>query len=307
MAFAVLVDDPVQLVDVEAVLDAMVSLARDEVRQCARLIKRYARVPAVRGDEHRLRQLFLNLILSTARSIAGGTERRALTLSTALDGNRVVIEVAEAVVGVDRHSPTVQFEPLSPSPPTAPATRSEQALVVCQGIVASHGGEIKICTLRGQGAIYQVSLPVAEPAMIESPASSEMQKTASNPRARILIVDDEPLLGQTLTFAFSGKHDMVLATSGREALERLQENPEFDLVLCDLMMPDVSGSKVFEIVQRTHPQLVPRFAFMTGGAFTEKAQEFLERYHGHCIDKPFTIADVEQLLATVSAARLDAS
>jgi CheY-like chemotaxis protein len=118
-------------------------------------------------------------------------------------------------------------------------------------------------------------------------------------RARILIIDDEPLLGQTLTFAFSGRHDIVLATSGREAIRRLAEDAHYDLVLCDLMMPDVSGPKVFEAVERDHPELVSRFAFMSGGAFTERAQEFLEHYSGRRIDKPFTIADVERLLAEI--------
>jgi CheY-like chemotaxis protein len=305
MPFAGTVTDTYQLVDLESLLDAIITIARDDIRQCARLIKRYARIPAVRGDELRLRQLFLKLIVSSANSTASIGERRALTLSTSLSGNRVVIEVADAAPSAERDAPQDAFEPLfSDSWVAHSFAKPQPELMLCHRIVASHGGEIKICTSRGHGATYQVTLPVAGPPSQE-PGLSDIPKASRKDRARILIVDDEPLLGQTLTFAFSGRHDMVLATSGREALARLEENPAFDLVLCDLMMPDVSGTKVFEVVESAHPELVPRFAFMTGGAFTEKAQEFLERYRGRCIDKPFTISDVEHLLTTLAEPQLD--
>jgi CheY-like chemotaxis protein len=104
------------------------------------------------------------------------------------------------------------------------------------------------------------------------------------------------LLGHTLSFAFRGKHDVVVAASGRDALNRLATDSTYDLVLCDLMMPDVSGQRVYENVERDYPELVPRFVFMTGGAFTERAQTFLEQHPGRAIEKPFTMADVERLL-----------
>jgi CheY-like chemotaxis protein len=120
-------------------------------------------------------------------------------------------------------------------------------------------------------------------------------------RARILIIDDEPLLGQTLRFAFQDKHDVEVAASGRDALDRLAVDSNFDLVLCDLMMPDVSGEHVFRAVKEHAPGLLPRFVFMTGGAFTERAQEFLAQFAGRQLEKPFNIDEVEQLLAELAA------
>jgi CheY-like chemotaxis protein len=121
-------------------------------------------------------------------------------------------------------------------------------------------------------------------------------------RARILIIDDEPLLGQTLRFAFQDKHDVEVAASGREALERLAKDAAYDLVLCDLMMPDVSGEHVYRAVSEHSPGLLPRFVFMTGGAFTERAQEFLAHFAGRQLEKPFNIDEVESLLTELSAA-----
>ncbi len=297
MAFAVRVDAPNQLVDVESLLDGLLNVARAEIRHCARLVKHYTGVPPVRGDDAGLRQLFFNLIVNAARSATlGSAERSALTLSTWLGQGRVVVEVANARGSAATSPERAPFQPLVADSVTKPA---DYGLALCHSIATAHGGEIEVSATRGDGDSYRVFLPLGAPISLESNDLNEPPKSGHVARARILVVDDEPLLGQTLSFAFSGKHDMVLASSGREALLRLEENPAFDLVLCDLMMPDVSGSKVFETVERTHPELVPRFAFMTGGAFTDKAQEFLERYHGHCIDKPFTISDVERLLDSV--------
>jgi CheY-like chemotaxis protein len=255
-------------------------------------------VPAVVGDESRLGQVFLNLIVNAAQSIdEGASPQGAITLSTAVQGDRVVVEVTDTGAGIgDQHLPHV-FEPFFTTKPIGKGTGL--GLAICQTIVASHGGEIDVKSDQGQGATFRVSLPVAEQPQGESRAEPAQASEVNVRRARILIIDDEPLLGQTLTFAFSGRHDIVLASSGREALRRLGEDARFDLVLCDLMMPDVSGPKVFEAVERDHPELVPRFAFMSGGAFTERAQEFLESYSGRRIDKPFTIADVERLLAEI--------
>jgi signal transduction histidine kinase len=299
MAFARPVTESKQLVNLEAVLDSMVSLAWNEIRHRARLVKRYSRVPAVVGDESRLGQVFLNLIVNAAQSIdAGGAQEGAITLSTALDGDRVVVEVADTGAGIGEQNLTHVFEPFFSTKPAGKGTGL--GLAICQTIVASHGGEIDVKSDQGQGATFRVSLPVAErPSDERQAASASRAPEVVADRARILIIDDEPLLGQTLTFAFSGRHDIVLATSGREAIRRLAQDSRYDLVLCDLMMPDVSGSKVFEVVERDHPELVPRFAFMSGGAFTERAQEFLEHYSGRRIDKPFTIADVERLLAEI--------
>lgn len=298
MAFARPATESKQLVNLEAVLDSMVSLAWNEIRHRARLVKRYSRVPAVVGDESRLGQVFLNLIVNAAQSIdEGGAREGAITLSTAVDGDRVVVEVADTGAGIgDLNLPRV-FEPFFTTKVAGKGTGL--GLAICQTIVASHGGEIDVKSDQGQGATFRVSLPVAErPSEARSDSAQVPAETLAH-RARILIIDDEPLLGQTLTFAFSGRHDIVLASSGRDAIQKLREDARYDLVLCDLMMPDVSGSNVFEVVERERPELVSRFAFMSGGAFTERAQVFLEHYSGRRIDKPFTIADVERLLAEI--------
>ncbi len=118
-------------------------------------------------------------------------------------------------------------------------------------------------------------------------------------RARILVIDDEPLLGRTLSFMLEENHDVVVVDGGAEALKRLGEDTRFDLVLCDLDMPGVNGSSVHTAVANRHPELVQRFVLMTGGACSGWAEEFLAGYSGARLEKPFSAADVEQVLALV--------
>ena len=118
-------------------------------------------------------------------------------------------------------------------------------------------------------------------------------------RRRILVIDDEPLLGRTLSFMLEERHDVVVIGGGREALGWLERDSDFDLVLCDLDMPEVTGQTVYETVSRSHPELVQRFVLMTGGACSRWAEDFLAIYRGRQLDKPFTTDDVEQVLELV--------
>jgi two-component system, NtrC family, sensor kinase len=130
---------------------------------------------------------------------------------------------------------------------------------------------------------------------------SGLHRTGTWPgRARILVVDDEPLLGQTLSFMLEENHDVVVAHGGADALEQLARDPRFDLVLCDLDMPGVNGGSLHQALAARYPGLVSRFVLMTGGACAPWAETFLAGYSGARLEKPFTVAEVEEVLRLVS-------
>ena len=116
---------------------------------------------------------------------------------------------------------------------------------------------------------------------------------------KILVVDDEPLICEGIRRALSG-HDVEVAPSGRDAI-RLCEDGEFDLVLCDVMMPDVSGMEVYGRIRTARPGYEERFVFMTGGAFTPKARQFLESVANEAIIKPFSLRELRSLVAKHAA------
>lgn len=118
-------------------------------------------------------------------------------------------------------------------------------------------------------------------------------------RRRLMLVDDDPHLGVTLSTGLRDESDVVAVRSGREAVKLLLMDDRFDLVLCDLMIPDLPGMEVFEEVVRARPHLRGRFVFTTGGAATERAQKFLEQVRR--LDKPFRLEQIEMLLRSSRA------
>jgi CheY-like chemotaxis protein len=83
------------------------------------------------------------------------------------------------------------------------------------------------------------------------------------------------------------EHDVRAVTNGREAVDLLLSGEPFDLVLCDLMMPEMTGADVLRQLERASPELGRRVAFMTGGAATPAAVAFLEGTTHARLEKPF--------------------
>jgi CheY-like chemotaxis protein len=273
------------------------------------VVKDFSGVPVLLGDEGRLAQVFVNLILNASQAVPDGRQGQ-LRISTASEGGHVTISVEDDGVGIAPEDLPYVFEPFyaterrgwAPGDPCRPEQGGAGlGLAICRNIVTALGGTISVTSEPEAGTRFIVTLQAAgAEAPVEGNQAGKRERVTS--RASILIIDDEPLLGQTLRFAFQDKHDVEVAASGREALELLGKDSNFDLVLCDLMMPDVSGEQVYRAINERSPGLLSRFVFMTGGAFTERAQEFLAHFSGRQLEKPFNIDEVELLLSELSAA-----
>ena len=113
---------------------------------------------------------------------------------------------------------------------------------------------------------------------------------------KILVVDDEPGVARALQRTLRD-HDVTIALSGRQAISILFEAaPAFDLIFCDLMMAEVSGMDLYGTVTKRKPELSERFVFMTGGAFTEQARDFVAKVSNPLLEKPFDIHHVQSLV-----------
>ncbi|NVB78455.1 MAG: response regulator [Kofleriaceae bacterium] len=114
-------------------------------------------------------------------------------------------------------------------------------------------------------------------------------------RRKILVVDDQPTLARAIKRMLV-EHDVTTLGSAREALETIEAGIRYDVILSDLMMPELSGMDLHEAVAKIDPQQVTRMVFMTGGAFTGRAREFVERSGTPTIEKPFDKAALLSLL-----------
>ena len=115
---------------------------------------------------------------------------------------------------------------------------------------------------------------------------------------RVLVIDDEPHIARSMRRILRNLH-VELAENGRDGIALCLAS-HFDVIFCDLMMPEVSGMDVFETLQLERPGLEERVVFMTGGAFTSRAQEFLARVTNPHLEKPFDIQEVKDLVYVVA-------
>ncbi len=106
-------------------------------------------------------------------------------------------------------------------------------------------------------------------------------------RARVLVVDDEPIIGRAVRRMLAPEHEVVALTSAREALERIGRGERFDVILCDLNMPDMTGTDFRDALATVAPEKAERMILLTGGTFTQDAEAFLARVGNPRIEKPF--------------------
>jgi len=283
--------------DVRPMLESALRMAQSEVRCRARVVREYGDVPKVWASDARLGQVFLNLVVNAAQAIPeGDVEHNEIRVVTRTDAmGRAVVEVADTGAGIPPELLGRVFDPFVTT--KAPGVGTGLGLFICRNIVSSMGGEISVTTLPVRGSLFRVVLPVGDAPRGQASTTPVPPPSGRSRRMRVLVVDDEPgivgLLQQML-----GQHQVVTARTGREALALLAEG-DFDAVLCDLVMPDLTGMDVYEQLRQQGAGREHRMVFMTGGAFTRRAREFLETVPGRVVEKPFTASAIEEALGAL--------
>jgi PAS domain S-box-containing protein len=284
--------------DVREPLRAALNLARNELRHRAEVVLELGEAPAVLAAEHRLAQVFLNLLVNAAHAIPpnGASEHRITLRSGRAADGWAFVEVADSGCGI---APDVRPRIFEPFFTTKPGQGTGLGLSICHGIVVGLGGRIEVESEPGRGSVFRVLLPPATGDAAPAPPPPPAPPPAV--RGRVLVVDDEALVGRAVARVLGAAHEVVCVTDPREALARVLAAEPFDLVLCDLMMPRMSGIELYEQVVAALPGLERRFVFMTGGAFTDGARDFLERTSCAQVAKPFEVAGLRDLVARLLA------
>jgi CheY-like chemotaxis protein len=282
-------------VDIRRALESAIRMTSNEIRHRARLTWDYGDVAPVNGNESRLGQVFLNLIVNAAQAIPeGDAANNEIKIVTRMDSSGgVAIEFHDTGAGIPAEVLPHIFDAFFTTKATALGTGL--GLAICHRIVAEHDGEISVKSQTGSGTVFRVVLraenrQVAEPAAI----LPEIRPTRAG---RVLVVDDEQMLCNTIERILGAEHDVTTVTSARDALSRLGAGERFDLILCDLMMPEMTGMDLYDELQRSMTDQAAKFIFMSGGAFTENARAFLARSSNKVIDKPFRGAALRQVVA----------
>jgi len=281
-------------VDVGAALEFSLSMAMPHIRHRAQVVRRFEPVPRVLGNESKLGQVLLNLLINAAQAIPeGDSTRHAITLLTRVEGSQVVIEVRDTGKGMNEEIRARIFEPFFTTKP--PGEGTGLGLPISRDIIREMGGELRVQSELGRGSSFQVVLPVIDETMTPVVAPTAVTQRPS-PRRRVLIVDDEPSIGSMMKRVLGRNHEVTVVHSGREALALLSVDPGFDRVFCDLMMGDMTGMDLHAELAQRQPDYLPRFIFMTGGAFTERARAFLAEASVSSLDKPFEPVTLREMV-----------
>jgi signal transduction histidine kinase/ActR/RegA family two-component response regulator len=276
--------------DLTMVLQNVTRLVAPEVHANARLRVDLPHDPLwVAGASPRLGQLFAHLLLHAARASAAGA-RGELRLVARRERETAVIEVHDEGPALDPDALTHVFDPFYDAWSTGDA--AGLGLAVCHGLAGALGGEITAERAEGGGTLYRVRLP-----LLTSQARLALRRVDST-RPRVLVLDDEPLVCASLYRLLSRRFDVVPQTSAHQALTLLRAGEQFDAVVCDVVMPELSGPEFFERLQHARPELAERVVFLTGGALPESSRAFLERNENPRLQKP---CEASELIAVVCA------
>jgi signal transduction histidine kinase len=284
-------------VNIERVLESALRMASNEIRHRANIVRHYARVPPIHGNEARLGQVFLNLIVNAAQAIPEGrAAENRITLSIRMgDNDRIVAEVSDTGAGIPPQVVARIFDPFFTT--KAVGIGTGLGLAICQRIVMRHGGDIAVESEPGRGTTFRVSLRRAQAALPSVDAIPVEQRAKR--RGRVLVIDDEPMLCSAVERILSVEHDVTVVQSARRALEILKDDAHFDVILSDLMMPQMTGIELHAALVKIAPALAAKMVFMTGGAFSPSAAAFLDEASNLTIDKPFKPAALRRLVQTL--------
>ncbi|WP_407735928.1 ATP-binding protein [Hyalangium sp.] len=294
-AFSRVEEARLEPIDVHQGLEFALNVAAHEIRPRAQVVRDFEPIPSVLGDETRLGQVFLNLLVNAAQAIPEGhPEANILTVRTrAGEGGQVFVEIRDTGVGIPPEIRERIFEPFFTTKPAGVGTGL--GLPICQRIVTSLGGKISVQSEVGRGTTFTVTLPGIEAPRVVQP---EVAPVALSPvRARVLVVDDEPMLAASLSRSLRSEYD-VTTSSGSEALRRLLAGEDPDVIVCDLAMPDITGMDLYSRLKEQRPALAARMIFLTGGAFTQRAQDFLDQAQ-YWLEKPVELPALRTLLQEV--------
>ena len=295
-------DDHREPIDLNALIEQSVSMVWNQIRHRARLVKVFGKLPLIPGNKTTLGQVFLNLLVNAAQAIPeGDAEWNEIRISSMVQagatGPEIAVEISDSGKGMAPEILSHVFEPFFTTKSMGQGTGL--GLSISRQTIIDHGGRLTVESEPGKGAMFRVILPLGLPAdAISLPPHLGMAPPIPAPlcRQRILVIDDEVLIGRVIRTALKRDHDVSVVQRAAAALTLLERGERFDLILCDVVMPDLSGPKFYATVATRWPELLGRLIFMTGGAFTPRTFEFMEHAPTQVLSKPFTIDRLSSLV-----------
>jgi len=281
-------------VDIEQPIEAAATMIFSEIKRRARLVKNYEPTPPVMAGEGKLFQVFSNLLMNACQAIEkGNVEGNEIRIRTWREGNQVCAEIADTGIGISRENLERLFNAFFTTKESAGG--SGLGLAISRNIISAYGGEIEARSEAGKGSSFVVRLPGICPTE-KMPPEIRFLENKDEPltKDRILVVDDDEATRKAVEKTLCDEHEVVVAKSGEEGIELLENDKNFDLVVCNMLMSGMSGIAFHQRLAETSPELAGKLVFIAGAAFTPRAREYLKKTHVRLIESPFNRADFKK-------------
>jgi PAS domain S-box-containing protein len=287
-------------VDARAAVLSVLQLVGTELEARARLSLDLRETAPMAGHPSRLVQVVLNLVMNAMQSLPlAPASENEIRIHTVTRKDQIVIEVADSGPGVPIADRDRIFEPFVTTKPLGEGTGL--GLFVCRNIVRGYGGEVSVHDRAGGGALFRVTLPSTA---ASSPARSSPSTVVPRPDAgaHVLIVDDDAQIASAFASQLKrAGYRTSACASGAAGLHSVLASEDIDLVFCDLMMNGLTGMDLFALVQERAPDKLTKLVFMTGGACSPDARQFVLGHPEIVVEKPFDlIAETRARLARVA-------
>ncbi len=253
---------PLSSVEVRPAIERALAAADHLLRERAELVVELSSVPNAWASTGKLFQLCLNLLLNASESFAQKLPLQTIKVRTHQAGEKICLEISHNGV---------------------PCTDDGLGLAAVNAIVQELGGTFELATSSTAGTRFTVLLGT-QPTRQPSPAPTRT-------RRRILVVDDDHRVLDSLSRLLEPLHDVRAAASAVEALALIEREGPFDLVLADVIMPDMPG---VDLAQRLRRERELPVVFMTGATSSQRRQLQLDEQS--CLLKPFNLADLEVMI-----------
>ncbi len=258
-------------------------------------------LPPTTADAHQLQQVFLNIITNAEHAMlqAHGRGRLILKTYTNTANNHIAIEMTDDGPGIPEQHLTRIFDPFFTTKEVGRGTGL--GLSLSYGIVKEHAGNIYAHSRLGEGSTFVIELPVigkleGSQGFAEELAPAALHFESLISGKRLLVVDDEKYILDFFTEVFRPYPIKVdTASDGHAAIEMIEAN-EYDLVVTDFRMPQMSGRDLFEWIKDRRPHLAQRIIFVTGDTVSLETRSFLENTPHRCLAKPFKIEEVREVI-----------
>ncbi len=251
------------------------------------------------ADPHQLEQVFVNLITNAVQALSTVPRTGQLKLETKQLSNYILISLADNGPGIPENIINRVFDPFFSTKDVGDGTGL--GLSICFGIISEHKGRIWAENNTSHGVTFYIELPLVP---VESPTQTpdllSTETFAENlplpDQLQILAIDDEPYLLTLLQRVLTKLgHTVDSAPNAKIALQKIAKK-EYDIVICDVLMPDILGPDLYSQVIEKYPQLASSFIFITGNVVDIDTRIFLETTKLPWLPKPFLPADIEKII-----------